>query len=83
MTESKSVGGGRRERVFEEVGGEQECSGEGEGEQVLREGGKQEYWGREERVFRGEGRRERALGEGGEQECWGERRERVLGEGVG
>ena len=34
MTESKSVGGGRRERVFGEVGREQECSGEGEGEQV-------------------------------------------------
>ena len=53
--------------MFEEAGGEQECSGEGEGEQVcLREGGEQEYWGREERVFRGGERRERASGEGGE-----------------
>ena len=81
MTESKSVGGGRRERVFEEVGGEQEYLGEEEGEQLLREGGEQEYWGREEekrksigggrraRVFGG-GRRARVLG-GGERECWG------------
>ena len=48
-----------------EGGGEQECLGEGEGEQVLREGEEQDYWGREERVFRGEKRK--SIGEGGEQ----------------
>ena len=49
---------------------------------MLREGGEQEYWGREERVFRGGERRERALREGGEQECLGEGGEQeCLGEG--
>ena len=56
--------------MFGEAGGEQEWTGEGEGEQVLREGGESVQGRGEKRKSIGGGRRARGLGERGERECW-------------